>query len=96
MGEYINGYVVPQIIRKNAGSPFSFYTFSERSETIMIDNLGSALVYFNFTGSPFVPTGSLVGVVPSQSARIFDVQAGSIAIQGSGLTSSSVQVIRLT
>ena len=37
-----------QIIRKDSGSPAIDYVFSQVSETILIDNLGSSSIYFTF------------------------------------------------
>jgi len=94
MGEDIRGYVINEIIRNVTGSPASYVTFAQSAHSVMIDNLGSSLIYFNFNGVAH-PTSSGTGIVPAQSFRVFDVQIGSVSIQSSGLTSSQVQVIKL-
>ena len=95
MGDDIRGYVSNQIIRKDSGSPAVNYVFSDVSHSVMIDNLGSTVVFFAFDGTAN-PVNSGTGIVPANELRVFDVQAGSVSIQSSGITSSEVQVTRLT
>jgi len=84
-----------QIIRKNSGSPAVNYVFSAIAESFLIDNLGSSPIYFalNATANP---ANSGTGFIDLFTFRSFDGQVGSISIQGSGITSPSIQVIRLT
>jgi len=95
MAEDIRGYVGNQIIRKSTGSPGVSFVFSDISHSILIDNLGSSNIFFKFD-SQVSATGSTTGYIAANSFRVFDVQAGSVFIQGSGITSPQVQVIRLT
>jgi len=95
MGEYIQGYVTPEIIRMNSGSPATWWQFQKLSQSIMIDNLGSNAIYFNLTG-PANPANSGTAYLNATQTIVFDVQTGSISIQGSGLTTPTVQLFRLT
>jgi len=97
----VSGTILPrgnaanQIIRKDSGSPAVDYVFSAVTEAFMIDNLGSSPIYFALDASAN-PANSGTGFIADESFRSFDGQVGSVSIQGSGLTSPSVQVIRLT
>ena len=93
--EDIRGYVGNQIIRQASGSPATYWQFSDISHSVLIDNLGSIPIYFNFNGSVDV-TNSGTGFIAASSFRAFDVQCGSISIQSSGATASNVQIVRLT
>lgn len=95
MGEDIRGYVASEIIRKDSGSPAVDYVFSDVSETILVDNLGSAPIYvaFDITANP---ANSGTAFIQSLDTLELDLKAGSVSVQSSGITSSEVQVIRLT
>ena len=95
MAEDIRGYVANQIIRKDSGSPAINYVFSDITHSIMIDNLGSSPIYFSFDTTAN-PANSGTGFIRQFATRIFDIQVGSVSIQSSGITSPSIQVIRLT
>jgi len=91
----ITGYTTQEVIRKASGSPAVDYVLTAISESIMLDNLGSADVYFAFDSTADVTTEG-TGIVPKGEARIFDASVGSVSIQSSGTTSSEVQVISLS
>ena len=61
----------------------------------MVDNLGSSNIYFAFDTTAN-PDNSGTGFLDKYSFRVFDVIAGSVSVQGSGTTTPSVQVIRLS
>lgn len=93
MAENIIGYYTGETIRLSVGSPASNFVFSERSESFMIDNIGSNPVYFNFNEA--ANTGSTSGIVPAGEARSFDLRIGSVSVLASG-GSCEVQVVRLS
>lgn len=96
VAEDIRGYVGNEIIRKSSGSPGISYVFSDISHSVLIDNLGSTPIYFKFN-SQVSTTNSGTGFIDKYTFRTFDVQCGSVFIQGSGTTTTpQVQVIRLT
>ena len=94
MAEDIRGYVTNEIIRNSSGSPGSWFIFNQLAESIMIDNIGSSPIYFNFNSGVDV-TNSGAGFIDKFTFRVFDARAGSVSIQASGLTSPMVQVIKL-
>tara|TARA_Y100000310_G_scaffold250496_1_gene256724 strand:+ start:499 stop:1023 length:525 start_codon:yes stop_codon:yes gene_type:complete len=91
----VKGYTNNEIIRKDAGSPAINYIFNSTSESVMVDNLGSSNIYFAFDTTAN-PVNSGTGFLDKYSFRVFDVIAGSVSVQGSGTTTPSVQVIRLS
>lgn len=93
MAENILGYYTSETIRLSVGSPASNFVFSDRSHSVLIDNIGSNPVFFNFNG--LATTGSTSGIVPAGEARGFDLQVGSVSVLGSGGV-SEVQVMRLS
>lgn len=95
MGEHIRGYVANQIIRKDSGSPAVNYVFSDVSETILVDNLGSSPIYVAFDATAN-PANSGTAFIQALDTLELDLRAGSLSIQSSGITSAEVQVIRLT
>ncbi len=94
-GNAFFGYSGNEIIRKDAGSPAVEYAFSSQAEAFMIDNLGSAPIYFSLDSTANPAAGS-TGFIDKFTFRSFDGQIGSISIQSSGITSSEVQVVRLS
>ena len=94
VGSYVNlGKSNFEIIRKDSGSPFVWYTFSNLSNSVGISNLGSSPVYFNFNGSAN-PANSGTGFIDAYNYVSFDLSIGSVAVQASGITSPPVQVVR--
>lgn len=92
----ITGYPANQIIRKECGSPAVWYIFNSISNTLMIDNsIGSSPIYFNFD-SIANPVSSGTGYLQNGGTLFFDAQIGSISIQGSGITTPMVQIIKLS
>lgn len=89
------GYSNNQIIRKDSGSPAVNYVFSTTTNSVLIDNLGSSPIYFIFDATAN-PANSGTGFIPEFESRFMDVVIGSVSIQGSGTTSPSVQVIRIS
>lgn len=92
MAENIHGLYSYEIIRKDIGSPASWFVFANPSNAVIIDNLSSQGIYFTL-GSSISGTGSEVGYIGASSFRSFDIKTGSIPILGSG--TQSVQVIKL-
>mgnify|MGYP001608992209 CR=1 FL=1 len=82
------------IIRKASGSPAVNYVFGGISRGVLIENLGSAIVYFNFD-STANPANSGTGLLEANDIISLNIEVGSVSIQSSGLTSSDVQVIGL-
>src|SRR3990167_4662784 len=81
-----------EIIRKDSGSPFINYVFSSLPNSFLLQNLGSAPVYYTFNGSAN-PAESGTAFLQGNDGVSFDLRIGSVMIQSSGVTSSSVQVI---
>ena len=88
------GYPQNETIRKDSGSPGVDFVFSQITNSVMIDNVGEAHIFFKFDGT--ADTGSTSGFIPAGEARSFDVQIGSINILGSGTGSPTVQCFRLS
>ena len=84
-----------QIIHKAAGSPAVSYTFSNYANSFLIQNLGSAPVYYTFNATAN-PANSGTAFLQGNDGISFDFSVGSISIQSSGITSSDVQCIRLS
>ena len=84
-----------EIIRKDSGSPFINYVFSSLPNSFLLQNLGSAPVYYTFNGSAN-PAESGTAFLQGNDGVSFDLRIGSVMIQSSGVTSSSVQVIRIS
>ena len=94
MAEDLFGCYVGQIIRKTAGSPAEYFVFQDISNSLMIDNLGSTGVYFNFDS--LATTGSISGYLDGYAFRSFDLRIGSVCVLGSGALAPEVQVVRIT
>lgn len=95
MPEYIRGYITPQIIRKTTGSPAVNFIFSDVTESVLIDNLGSTAIYFTFDAT--ATAGSSSGIIAASSFRAFDLRCGSISVMASGTSlTPEVMVVRLT
>ena len=94
----IRGLRTTEIIRKASGSPAIDFIFSAEAESFMIDNLGSAPIYFALSGATANPASDSGGFIDKFTFRSFDgFLNGSISIQSSGTTTTSVvQCIRLT
>jgi len=92
MGENIRGYETSEIVRRDAGSPASFYSFANRMEAVLIDNLGSPGIYANFAGAAGSAVSGNSFFVPNNSFRAFDLRIGSVSIYAPG-GSPNVQVI---
>lgn len=92
MGENILGYLNIDVIRKDAGSPSVSYVFSNVSQSVMIDNLGSPGVYVGFDSNSVPGTGSTSLFVPHNQARILDARVGSVHVYAP-TGSPSVQVV---
>lgn len=84
-----------EIIRKNSGSPAVNYVFSSLPNSFLLQNLGSAPVYFTFNNTADV-TASGTAFLQANDGMSFDLRIGSVSVQSSGLTSSSVQVLRIS
>ena len=93
-GASLFGHLSNEIIRKSSGSPAIDYVFGNIMEAFMIDNLGSSPIYFALDGAAN-PESSGTGFIDLLSFRSFDCRVGSISVQGSGITSPSVQVVGL-
>lgn len=89
------GYATGSIIRKNAGSPSVHYNLGTTMQSLLIDNLGSAPIYFMFGSFVITNTNAgSVGYIVGNSFRSFDIQTSSVSIIGSGTTTTpNVQVI---
>lgn len=94
MGNYQLGYVTPEIITKTVGSPAVLFKFSDITNSVLIDNIGSTPIYFNFDQT--ATTGSTSGYIAGTSFRAFDLSCGSISILGSGGLAPLVMCVRLT
>ena len=92
---YVLGLGNFEIIRKDSGSPAVNYVFSNTANSFIIDNIGSSPIYFNFNATAN-PANSGTGFLSDGQNISFNLVVGSISIQGSGITSPSVQVIRLS
>lgn len=89
------GLPLNQIIRKASGSPAVNFIFSQTSNSVLLENLGSAPVYYAFDAAAN-PANSGTGFLDAFSFRSFDATVGSISVQSSGITSSQFQAVRLT
>lgn len=92
-----NGYLTADVVRKNAGSPGTWFIFSgTQYQSFMFDNLGSNIVYINWT-SGLAGVGSTNLLLPPAQQRSFDFRTnGSINILTSGgAVNTDVQVVGL-
>lgn len=88
-------YYYSQTIRTSAGSPATWYSFGNRAETILIDNLGTTPIYFAFGASGVDPANSGTAFLASGTAISMDLRVGSVSIQGSGTSTPQFQLIGL-
>lgn len=84
-----------ECIRKAAGSPAVNYVFTNRANSFLVQNLGSSPIYFNVNDTANVASEG-TAFLQANDGLSFNHQAGSLSIQGSGLTSPQVQVLRLS
>ena|SRR3990167_104971 len=100
----IRGYSVIDVVRLNAGSPQTFYTFSRFNNTtgslcdaLMINNLGSNNVFVVLgSGTALTTGGSTMMLIPANGARSLDYRCGSLSIASSGGNyNTEVEVIGL-
>jgi hypothetical protein len=89
----VQGFSIFEIYRFLAGSPYTTQVFSGISNSFMIDNVGSNLIYFNFNGSASAAGSSLR--MNNGVSMSFDLRVGSIMVQSSGATSTEVQIISI-
>ena len=92
MGETIKGYENTETIRLFVGSPGTNFAFSQRMDTVLIDNLGSPNVYVDLNGGTVTP-GSTIPLIKANSFRSFDIRTGSVGILSTTTGSVEVQVI---
>ena len=90
MGFDLQGYSVIDIIRKNAGSPATYYEFSKFNNNgsmchaLQINVIGSNNVFVSFSGTALVNGGSTFMMIYPQGTRNLDYRTGSISIASSG------------
>ena len=103
MGQDLKGYSITDVIRLNAGSPASNFTFSKFDnsrgkvcDSIILTNLGSNSVFVSFSGTALVDGGSTFMLLPPNAIRSLDLMTSglSIAISGSNVV-SEIELIGL-
>ena len=95
LNNYQVGLNTFQVIRQDSGSPAVNYVFSSIANSFLIHNLGSSPIYYNINAGAN-PANSGTAWLAGSDAIGFNFKAGSVSIQGSGLTSPPVQVIRIS
>jgi len=89
---------VNETIRKNVGSPSTWFEFTQKTNSVSIDNHSSVGVYGNFscgTNAGSVTAGSENFYIAGNDAKAFDVICGSVNLCASGTSASGVEVLGL-
>lgn len=86
----LRGYTIIDVIRQNAGSPATYYTFGKFNnngsmcDSLMLNNLGSNNTFVSFSGTAVATGGSTMMLLPANATRNMDIRVGSISVVSSG------------
>jgi len=89
---------VSEIIRKNVGSPSTWFEFTQKTNVVSVDNHSSTGVYGNFScglNGGSVTAGSTSFYIAGDDAKSFDIICGSISLCASGASASGIEVVGL-
>lgn len=90
----ILGYANTEIIRRTIGSPGVHVAFAANRQACSLENMGSSIIFWTF-GSIVLSNANAgsIAVLNPGDFRAFDVSGATFTMQGSGLTTPTIQII---